>query len=166
MALVIEDGSGLPGAEAYVSVADADTYFAARGNAAWAALETGAKEQALRAGADYLGSTYGEQWKGERVSAVQALDWPRKCVKANGFKLDDDIVPVAVARANAEMAVRASAGELVADQGTQVTQETVGPITVAYALGARQGVKYAAVDGLLSALLRAGGSGSVPVVRA
>ncbi len=166
MALVVEDGTGLPGAESYISVSDADTYFAARGNAAWDALITSAKESALRAGADYLTATYGEQWKGARVTAEQALDWPRKCVKAYGFDVAADSVPQSVARANAEMAVRASAGELVSDQGAQVTQETVGPITVVYAAGARQGVKYAAVDGLLSALLRAGGAGSIPVVRA
>lgn len=164
--LIVEDGTGKPDAEAYISVTDADAYFAARGNAAWGALDTTAKEVALRKGSDYMGAAYGAQWRGERVSATQALDWPRKCVRVDHFDLPSTAVPSAVARANAEMAVRSIGGDLQADQSSQVKQETVGPITVVYSDGARQGVKYAAVDGLLASLLRGGGAGSIPVVRA
>ncbi|WP_426287543.1 DnaT-like ssDNA-binding protein [Luteibacter sp. E-22] len=164
--LIVEDGTGKSDAEAYISVADADAYFSARGNEAWAALDTTSKEQALRKGSDYMAGTYGPQWKGERVSTTQALDWPRKCVRVGCFDLPSTAVPSAVARANAEMAVRSIGGDLQADQSSQVKQETVGPITVVYSDGARQGVKYAAVDGLLGALLRGGGVGSVQVVRA
>ena len=35
MSLVTEDGTGLPTAESYISVADATTYHTARGNAVW-----------------------------------------------------------------------------------------------------------------------------------
>lgn len=167
MAIVIEDGSGLPNAEAYISVANADAYFLARGSAAWAALTTEAKEQALRNGADYMAGVYGPRWKGSRKTAEQALDWPRTGVVANGFAVPDDVVPAAVARANAELAVRASAGPLLGDQGAAVKQETVGPITVVYQDGAKQSTRYAAVDGMLGAYLRdGGGGGQIPVVRA
>lgn len=164
MALVVEDGSGLADAEAYISVAEADTYFAARGNAAWAVLTTNAKEQALRLGADYMEAVYGSRWKGDRVSMTQALSWPRDGVVVNGFEVPDDVVPVSVARANAELAVRASAGTLLVDQGAQVVSETVGPISVTYAEGARQYTRYAYVDGLLGQYMT--GSGQIPVVRA
>lgn len=167
MALIVEDGTGLADAESYISVADADTYFAARGNAAWAALATEAKEQALRAGSDYMLAVYGPRWKGSRMTATQALDWPRSGVVANGFEVDDDVVPLPVARANAELAVRASAGPLLGDQGAAVKQEVVGPISVTYQDGARQVTRYAAVDGMLGAYLRdGGGGGQIPVVRA
>lgn len=157
MALVVEDGTGLADAEAYISVADADTYFAARGNATWAALTTEAKEQALRLGADYMGAVYGPRWCDDRLTATQALDWPRG---VQG-------VPEAVKRANAELAVRASAGPLLADQGAAVQSETVGPISVTYAEGARQTVRYVAVDSALSAAgLLCRGFGQIPVVRA
>lgn len=156
MAIVIEDGTGLPNAEAYISVADADAYFAARGNAAWAALTETAKEHALRLGADYMGAEYGRRWCGTRLTDTQALDWPR-C---------EEGVPEAVKRANAELAVRASAGVLMADQGAQVKQETVGPISVTYADGARQGTRYAAVDAALRAAGLLCGGGFIPVVRA
>lgn len=165
MAIVIEDGTGLADAEAYISVADADTYFAARANSAWALLNTAAKEAALRLGADYMEAVYGERWKGARVSMTQALSWPRDGVCVNGFEVPDDVVPVAVARANAELAVRASAGTLLADQGAQVVSETVGPISVTYAEGARQYTRYAYVDGLLAAYFD-GSAGQIRVVRA
>jgi hypothetical protein len=162
--LTVEDGTGLADAEAYISVTDADAYFAARGNAAWAALDTTTKEAALRKGADYMAGEYGQRWKGARVSASQALDWPRDGVSVGGYDLPDDAVPTAVARANAELAVRASAGDLVADEGAQVAQEAVGPISVTYAPGARQNTRYAAVDAMLASLLR--GAGQVALVRA
>lgn len=164
MALVVEDGTGKADAEAYISVADADTYFAARGNAAWAALLTDAKEAALRLGFDYMGAVYGQRWKGCRVSATQAGDWPRDGVCVNGYEVPDDEVPLAVARANAELAVRASAGSLLEDQGAQVKSEQVGPIAVSYMDGARQAIKYAAVDAMLGAYLE--GMGQIKVVRA
>jgi hypothetical protein len=44
MTLIVETGQGLPDAESFISVADADTYFTARGNAVWAALTDDAKE--------------------------------------------------------------------------------------------------------------------------
>jgi DnaT-like ssDNA binding protein len=165
MAIVVEDGSGLADAEAYITVADADTYFAARGNAVWAALDEPAKEAALRLGTDYMEAVYGERWKGARVSMTQALSWPRDGVCVNGFEVPDDVVPVAVQRANAELAVRASAGTLLADQGAQVVSETVGPISVTYAEGARQWTRYAYVDGLLGAYF-GGSAGQIRVVRA
>ena len=164
MAIVIEDGTGLANAEAYISVADADAYFLARGNAAWAALTTARKEEVLRDGSDYMAAVYGQRWKGSRVTETQALDWPREDVSANGFDIDNNVVPGAVARANAELAVRASAGELLEDQGAQVKSEQVGPIAVTYMDGARQATRYAFVDSMLGAYLE--GMGQIRVVRA
>lgn len=161
MALVIEDGSGVADAEAYISVADADAYFSARGNAAWAALDTDSKEQALRRGADYLETAYA--WRGQRATA-QTLSWPRSCVVVDGVDVPSDSVPQAIQRANAELAVRASAGDLAADESAQVKQETVGPITVVYADGARQNARYVAVDAMVAAYVR--GGGQIAVVRA
>lgn len=161
MALTVEDGTGLANAEAYISVSDADAYFAARGNTAWAALTEAQKEQALRKGADYL---EGYRWKGDRYTATQALAWPRYNVIVDGWALDADTLPSALVRANAELALKASAGELLADVGAQVKSETVGPISVTYADGARQQTRYEAIERMLVSLLF--GGGMIPVVRA
>lgn len=165
MALIVEDGSGLVDAEAYISVADASAYFAARDNATWAALSAPAQEAALRRGAEYLDAVYGQRWQGSRLTAAQALTWPRAGVVVDGYSLDGSPLPVALVRANAELALRASSGDLLGDQGAQVTQETVGPISVSYADGARQNTRYALVEAMLAALL-AYGAGRIPVVRA
>lgn len=162
MALTVETGAGAADAEAFISVADADAYFAARGNATWAALDTAAKEQNLRKGAEYLEAFY--RWKGDRATTTQALSWPRAGVTVDGVDVASDAVPVAIQRANAELAVRASAADLAADEGPQVKQEAVGPISVTYADGARQNPRYAAVDAMLAAYVR--GGGAVQVVRA
>lgn len=168
MALIVEDGTGKADAESYISVTDADTYFTARGNTTWAALTTAAKEQALRAATDHMVATFAGRWSGYRIGTTQALDWPREYVPVRDAPTlsyyDNNVVPTAVARACAEYAVRASAGALVADVGAQVTQETVGPLSVTYAPGARQQTTYPAVDAMLAPFLR--GQGSVQVVRA
>lgn len=162
MAIVIEDGTGKADAEAYIAVADADSYFSLRGNTVWAALTTEAKEAALRLGTDYMEAMYSAKWCGERATDTQALSWPR-----TGTSAASDIVPLAVQRANAELAVRASQGALLADAGAQVKSETVGPISVTYADGARQQAAYAAVNAMLaSSGLLCGGSGQIPVTRA
>ena len=171
MALITETGSGSATAESYISVTDADTYFSARADAVWTLLNTAAKEAALRKATDYMLATYGLRWSGVRKTTTQALDWPRLwCERRNvingAFPLywDDTTVPVAVQRACAELAVRASAAELVPDVGAQVKSETVGPISVVYADGARQSDSYKAVDAMLAPFLR--GGGQVAVVRA
>ena len=153
--LIVESGVGLANAEAYISVADADTYFSLRGNTAWAALNTAAKEAALRKATDYMGVVYGARWAGERLKQDQALDWPRGV----------EGVPDAVKRASAELALRSVTSELLADQGPSVKSETVGPISVTYADGASQALRYPYVDGLLAALLAGGGYGQAKVVR-
>jgi hypothetical protein len=165
MALIVEDGSVVAGAESFISVEDATAYFAALGNATWSGLASDTvREQLLRKAAIFMEGRYGLRWKGDRVSEDQVLGWPRANVYANGYLLDDDAVPEAVKRACAELAVRASADDLLPDAEAQVVQETVGPLSVTYAPGARQGTAYKAVDALLAPYLRA--AGQIAVVRA
>ena len=164
MSLTVETGAIVSGAESYASVADADAYFTARANAAWAALSSTAKEAALRQACDYIEAVYGLRWAGDRVSDTQPLSWPRSGVYVDGVEIVDTALPAGLVRANIELAVKASAGDLLADQGAQVRSETVGPISVTYADGARQATRYALVESLLAGLL-AVGFGQVKVVR-
>lgn len=161
MALIIPPAAG---ADSLCSVADADAYHAARGNAAWALLGTTAKEQALRRATDYLGG-YAGSWKGVRTSSTQTLDWPRSGAVVNGYEIAGNIVPVAVANACAVLALKGSAGDLAPDQGPQKQSVKVGPIETTYAQGTRQGTKYSAVDSMLAPYLGAG-AGQIKLVRA
>lgn len=136
MALIVEDGTGLSTAEAYISVADADTYFAAYGAPAeWTASTTGQKETALRIGCQYLDAKYAGRYKGTRTNETQALAFPRADIIDNDdFGIDDDVIPVDLGRANAEAALRQRQGtDLLADQDepSSIKREMVkvGPIT-------------------------------------
>lgn len=162
MALIVAPAAG---AESYISVADADTYFLNRGNAVWAALTTDQKEQALRRSTDYMTQTYGRRWAGYRTDYDQALDWPRYGVYVDNYYLDSATVPPAIAKACAELALRASAGDLTIDVGRLKSRVKVGPIETEYVQGGSAQTRYPAVDGMLAAYL-ASGSMNIPVVRA
>ena len=161
-------------AESFVSIADAATYHAARGNAAWAALASDTvREQLLRKAADYMEQVYRDHWAGYRVGTAQALSWPRYQVPmrdTGGYYTGinyyaSTTVPIGVANACAELALRAATVTLAPDLAPPVTSETVGPIAVTYAVGARQQVRYQAIDNMLKPYLN-GSAGSVMVVRA
>ena len=173
MALIVEDGSGLPNAESYISVADADAYFANRGNVVWSAImDVPTKEQLLRSATDYMRQTFRLRWVGMRVTITQGLDWPRAWVTIidapSGYRafpayLPINVVPPEVRNACAELAIRALSAPLSPDLTTQVTRETVGPVTVDYQVGARQAPYFASVDALLAPWLKA--RGGIDVVR-
>ncbi len=115
---------------------------------------------------DYMEQVYGLKWKGARTTDTQALSWPRYDVCANGFDVDSDVVPVAVQRACAEMALKAAAGELAPDVGRLAKREKVDVIEVEYESGAVPYVRYRAVDNLLAPYLDSVGGGSVKAYRA
>ena len=120
MALTVEDGTGLVGADAYISVANADTYFQATANATWAAATIPDKEVAIVKATRYMEKRFGTKWKGLIASSEQALGWPRRYVyDERGTELVDQ-VPVQIARACAEYAVQALINPLI--------PETVYPI--------------------------------------
>lgn len=151
-------------ATSLTSVTFADAYHLARGNDAWAALTPEKKEAALIRATDHLGQAYGQRWRGARVAADQTLDWPRTGVWVNGFPVDAETVPAAIANACAELALRASKGPLAPDVGRLKTKVKVGPIETEYAAGSGL-TRFTAVDNLLAAYLDSSGS-MVRLVRA
>lgn len=172
MALIVEDGSGVAGAESLCSVATADTYHSNRSNAAWALLTIAVKESSLRKATDYMVQVYSMQWKGYRVSSTQALDWPRDVVDlpanmssgASYYYVPNDEVPQAVQFACAELALKASTDDLLADLDQQVRSETIGPISTEYDNTSPQYKRYSAVYAMLKPYL-VGGSGMMRLVR-
>jgi hypothetical protein len=170
MPLIIEDGSGKVDSESFCDVAFADAYHLSMANDAWAAVVN--KEAMLRRAAIYMQQTYRLRWHGTRVSDTQAMDWPRYSVERtdsglwrNGFAVNignlslgsyyaSNIVPKEVMQAQAELALKASAGELLADVEPPVASEQVGPIAVSYFQGATQIKKFVAVDRLLAPFMQ------------
>lgn len=157
MALIVEDGTGLPNADSYLSVADADAYHAAMGNTAWQPLASAEKEAALRRATQYLDTRY--RWRGQRLTTTQALEWPRSTAAWPVRRLQD---------ATAELALRAAEqGSLYADEGpAAVKSETVGPISVTYADAQSGQVRFAIVEDLLAGLITGGNRLSLRLERA
>lgn len=159
MSLIVEDGTGLSTAASYISVDDADTYHMERQNADWVGSAE-AKEGALRRATDFMLQRYRGAWQGYRLNSTQALDWPRSWVEVDGYSVASDSVPTPIKQACAELALRALAGDLNADQDQAgITREKIGQIEVEYGLGASTAVKYPAVDELLAPYLQTGSSG-------
>lgn len=175
MALIVEDGTGKPDAESYISVAAAITYHAARGNAAWAAIASDTiREQLLRKATEYMMQNYRGRWAGSRVGSVQALDWPRAWVPIPDLPygygsfpsyVPPTVIPVEVQRACAELALMANTGDLAPNLDRKTRREKVDVIEVEYADDAAEYVRYRAVDMMLRTYL-VGSPVSTVLVRA
>ncbi len=157
MTLVVEDGSGKANAESYISVADADARHTALGNSAWTG-DTTAKEAALRRATAYMEQAYRSRWTGERMTAAQALSWPRWGVCVEGFIVDSDAVPNEVAHACADLALRSLENDLAADLTRGVLREKVGPIETEYDAASPQATRFRAVEMALEPFFKASSS--------
>lgn len=139
MAFVVEDGTGIDGANSFVDVAYADDYFADRGNTVWAALTEEQKQAALIQASDYVSTQY--SYKGTKIDTSRMLAFPRNgVVDPNGLLVTG--VPECVKRCTAELGVRASQGALVPDpefdesgRAVKMKSEALGPLkrTLEYA---------------------------------
>lgn len=171
MALIVEDGTGKTDAESYASVAEADLYHSNRGNTAWTALTTAAKEQALRKATDYIEEAYRMRWAGYRYTEAQALSWPRDEVRRRDFTYlnqaafyPNNIVPDELVYATSIMALKSVSADLNADLSQSVVREKVDVLEVEYDPNSHQYVRYRAIDQLLSPFLT-GSRSSISVGR-
>lgn len=158
--LIVETGSGVTGAESYVSVAEADAYHAAHGNTAtWAAAGAGGKEVALRKATAYIDGHYGAQYKGYRsYPLTQALLWPRAEViefPEDGVSIPNNVIPQRLKDAICEAALRAVSGTLAPDleSGGRVQSVRVGEISQTFFPNASPTTKYQQLDQLMAPLL-------------
>ena len=120
--LVVETGSGVSGANTYISAADADLYNSNRGRSSWALLDADAKATALIKATEAIDAQY--PWIGTRMTRAQGLQWPRHAgvdslgasillIDRDGFDIEG--VPQAVVNACAEAAFLSLSEELFQD---------------------------------------------------
>ena len=125
MPLTVEDGTLVAGADSYVSLADADTFWTANGApVAWTGLTTGAKEGRLRAAARYLQDGQRLPFTGVLHAWNQALVWPRVGATNYGTTVPSDAVPGQVIDAQLWLTVYGLAAGALA--GTPATPATNG----------------------------------------
>lgn len=155
MSIVVETGAGLTNANAYLSEADADAYFADRGNpTAW----TGAnKAAALIYATAHIDGRY--NFVGSVQVLTQSLKWPRLDAYDDEGRLEaSGAVPTRIEYATAELALLhlSTALNSTHSRGGQVTREKVGSLEVSYADGAPAEVQTPHVTRILSGLLSTG----------
>jgi hypothetical protein len=167
MSIIVEDGTGVTGAESYVSTAFCDTYHANRNNTGWAAIaSTALKEGYLRQAEAYLRQTYRGKWKGVRVTALQALDWPRWGCEITDVTLGQisyyvpyNVIPLELQYVQAELALFAVAGALNPNLKQGIITKKVGPIEIEYDPYSSQSPRYPIVDGYMKIFIQAGMQG-------
>lgn len=131
MALIVENGTGIPGANSYVSLEDARSYAEARG-IELAQDDFIAAQQLVNAFDVVEG--YERRFSGERVFPATAF--PRKYLWVNGFRVESDVIPIQLVYAQVQFAVAINAGfdlTPIVSQSDFVIREKVGPIETEYA---------------------------------
>lgn len=162
MSLIVEDGTGVSGADSYITLEYAASYHSALGNAAWAAATSEQQEVALRRAAQYLDFNY--YWRGVKTAQTNAREWPRyDCLDKDGYAIASNVIPTEIKNAQAELGLRALAGDLLADVsgGSSVIREKVDAIEVEYEKGQSRQSAYTIVERLLRGLIRGGGGSRV-----
>jgi len=169
MELIVEDGSGVVGANSYVSADDYLTWAAARG---LPELEQEQVEIAAVQAVDYLQIEV--CYSGYRVDEEQALEYPRTSVYINGVLFADDAVPSQLKQAQMHLMSAVLSGvplmpNVSGNAADYVVKEKVGPIetTFADATVFNGRTSFTAVERLLAPLLgrNCTGFGSFNVVR-
>lgn len=129
MAIIVEDGTGVAGANSYVTVIEFQTWAAARGYTI-----VGNPEQLLIRAMDYIESL---DFIGQAaLCQEQELSWPRGCVWIDGCYFPSNEIPEALKRAQMQTALSIDGGiDPLSTLPRLVSSVTVGPISVTYEKG-------------------------------
>lgn len=128
MALIIEDGSQVSGANSYVTLAEFKAWADAR-SVTYSATDSVVEAQILRA-MDYIET---QSFVGFKLTSTQALQWPRSGVVIDGFAVGSTDIPNELKLAVYEATKAEIDGDSkLAATDRQVVSETVGEISVTY----------------------------------
>ena len=153
------------GTDAYVSINEADTYWAERNNSTWEAASDEDKEKALREATAYIDGTFEGRWIGEHPGASsQVLAWPRNgAVDSEGRSVTG--IPQRVKDATTRLALEGLSAFLTTaeDRDGRIQRAKVGPLDVTYFSDAGAGQSFPFLDLILKTLLQPGGNKLVRV---
>lgn len=171
MSLVVDDGTGLPNSESYVSVADATTYHANFGNYDWLNIDVATQETYLRKATRDLDLLLGRSYLSSPLSTTQALLWPRvSYTNTDGFLVSG--IPTQLKNAVAELALLNDSVDVTgpADESGNIASsaQKVGDLSVQtqYFAPTSTAPKMRRVNLMIAPLLSGGSTGLyAPVVR-
>lgn len=165
MALTIEDGSGVAGANSYIDVAAARAYAVTRGLTLPAA--DGDVEALLIKSMDFI-EAYRGDFQGLKTAATNSLQWPRTGVTLDGYPLAEDAIPQVLKDAQAQLAVDAQNADLMpTGTGREVVMERVDVVQVQYAESGNTNPQpiFTKAEALLKPLFKSGLFGSLRSLR-
>ena len=142
MALVIESGSGVLGADSFATADELATYAANFGKLL--PTEPAQLEALLRRAALQMDSM---TWKGVSVSRDQPLSWPRSGVKRNGWVLLSNDIPPQIKAGQMALAAEIHADDLAPPElkkGAVTLDRVDGAVTRQYAAASASASKAAA----------------------
>lgn len=143
MALVIENGSGVPGAESFATADELVTYAVNFGKVIPA--EPIQLEALLRRAALQMNAL---PWKGGAAHRDQPLSWPRAGVKRNGWVLPHNQIPPQIKAGQMALAAEIHADDLAPPElkkGAVTMDRVEGAVTRQYAQASARARKAAAV---------------------
>ncbi len=127
MALIIETGAGVSGANSYISTADAQAYLDSRNKAT--VLTDGLMLSAMDA-------LSGVRWDGFKAAAANPLPWPRShAFDCERVLIASDVIPDQIKEAQIWLAFYIDSGSDPAAVSTPaITSESVDVLSVSYAV--------------------------------
>jgi hypothetical protein len=157
MALIVEDGSGVAGANTYATRQDLIEYAALRG-LDLSGESVSSLDAALIRAMDYLEA---QPWQGERVSSTQALAWPRADVWLHQAQLPSTFVPRELVYGQLALAIEARTQDLQPNptgKGSVIEETVSGAVTVRYSSDKPAMVtSWSKAQAIIQPLLRRGG---------
>lgn|SRR5512141_3467310 len=165
MALIIETGAGVTGANSYISAADAQTWADAR------EIDVTITEALLLKAMDYLESLRAE-YQGVKTDSAQTLQWPRSGVYIDEVLFDSGDIPQELISAQCQLACDAYTLTLLpSGDGREVISESYakGLVAKTYSPGTGGAPKphLRAADAFLAPLLKSAvGGASIMTERA
>lgn len=138
--IIVEDGTGVAGANSYVSLPDAREILDLRGQNL--DIDDVIAEQQLIAASDYV-EAFRDRFQGWKTSDTQSMQWPRVGVVIDNKIIDSVTIPIELVNAQVFAAYEFSLGTslqpTVTGQSIQA-EEVVGAVKVSYfATGAIDG---------------------------
>jgi len=152
--VIIEDGTGLPGATSYCGIEEADGYHGERGNGRWDEAGEAEKAAALVRACDWLERAYGRLWDGQKRLGTQRLSFPRE--KMDG--VEESEIPWWLKEAQCEAALLelSEPGVLAFDpsESGALLREREGEVERFFAPGPGSVRRFAQIYRLVAAHLR------------
>ena len=157
MALTVEDGTGLVGADSYVSVADCETYCDARG-LTFSGAATADKEAALRRATASIDAMYRSRFRARDASiAIRRLNGREPALlmlTASSFRMT--LSPSRLRwRHEGRRSRTGRGGSMLPDleRGGAIKSISAGSVSIEYGASAKPGTAMQIIDGILAGLI-------------